>query len=110
MYYVQMDNMKSGGTQLVESRNVIMDTGSTNLMVPADVSVTVPFPMTMLILQFLPAIYRTFNTDRIERTQGDSYILPCVKEPRVNDLVLTFGGLDWPIDYQDIVSVPNSIP
>jgi hypothetical protein len=66
--------------------------------------------MTMLMSQFLPAIYRTLNTDRIERTQGDSYILPCTKKPRVNDLVLSFGGLDWPIDYQDIVSVPNIIP
>jgi hypothetical protein len=64
--------------------------------------------MTMLILQFLPAIYRTLNTDRIARTQRDSYILPCANEPsanepRVNDLVLSFGGLDWPIDYQDMV-------
>jgi hypothetical protein len=56
--------------------------------------------MTMLILQFLPAIYRTLNIDRIARTQGDSYILPCAKESRV---VLSFGGLDWPIDYQDMV-------
>jgi hypothetical protein len=64
--------------------------------------------MTMLIIQFLPAIYRTLNTDRIERTQGDSYILPCAKKPR-DDLVLTFGGLDWPIDYQDIVSVQYRI-
>jgi hypothetical protein len=53
--------------------------------------------------QFLRDIYRTLNTDRIERTQGDSYILPCTKKPRVNDLVLSFGGLDWPIDYQDMV-------
>ena len=29
--------------------------------------------------------------------------MPCAKELGVDDLALTFGGLDWPIDYQDIV-------
>jgi hypothetical protein len=44
MYYVRMDNMKSGGSEIVPRRNAIIDTGLTNLMVPAEVSMAVHYP------------------------------------------------------------------
>lgn len=37
MYHVQMDVMKSGAAILMSGRTVIIDTGSTNLMVPENV-------------------------------------------------------------------------
>jgi hypothetical protein len=98
-----MDSMKSGATQVVTDRTVIIDTGSTNLMIPGYVRFIVEPMVQVLTQQLLPGIYRALNADRKERTQDGSYMIPCTRESGVDDLVFTFGGLDWPMAYQDIV-------
>lgn len=54
----------------------------------------------MLTSKLLPAIYTTLQGWRAET---GTFVLPCTKREGVQDLVLTFGGQDWPIDYQDIL-------
>lgn len=90
----------NGASQVVPGRTVIIDTGSTNLMVPAHVQTHRP-TIPLLIIQFLPDIYRTLSPGPVKMTQDGSYLLPCIQE--THGLSLSFRGQDWPINYQDLV-------
>jgi hypothetical protein len=105
MYHVQLDGMKNGAIQLSSGGLAIVDTGTTNLILPGAVRAARHPGNSSSDNQLLPGIYQTLAVDRLWRRKDGSYMIPCTRQEGVADLMLTFAGQDWPIDYQDIVCV-----
>lgn len=105
MYHVHLDGVKNG-THSLPGGVAMVDTGTTNLFVPPSVSPLRSF-LVMSDRQLLHSMYISLEPDqhywRQKSESGWSYMIPCTKRTGAYDLSMTFGGVDWPIAYEDLM-------
>ncbi|KAK4686634.1 hypothetical protein P7C73_g3491, partial [Tremellales sp. Uapishka_1] len=92
LYQVQMDAIVVGGSSVPGSENadVYLDTGTTYILVPQSM--------------LLP-IYGSLGAGTYY-AYGDNYLLPCTSNATTPTLSIAFGGIQFEVDYQDLITGP----
>jgi hypothetical protein len=95
--------MKLGAAQLSSGGIANVDTGTSHILLPAEVRLSLLQHRYETDVQLVQSTYQALVGDQWRRTQAGYYVIPCTRPAGTADLTMTFAGQGWSIPYENLM-------